>query len=263
MDRNSEKARIQKNSFLSRNNTGVYVPTAKYHPATKDYVDDAIGGGTATPTFDSLTVTNDTTTGSLKVGAVGAGNYLNIDTSGTLTLLGAATTYRDLQFEVSAGRVPAANFPAYETFTTNTRAYSFAVNDYIDLKEAEIPHDWKLASVGAVHMHVTTKAANATGSNRFAKFTVYIAYANTTGVWTETSLTAELTIPTGTAVLTKFYLDLGNLDLTGYGLETYIKPRIKRIAATGGTEYTGSIFINQTGLHYIVDSLGSNTETTK
>lgn len=172
-------------------------------------------------------------------------------------------TFIDLQFSIGSGRIPAANFPTWEAFTTNTSEYSFAVNDYIDLSSNEVFHSWLQGSVLNWHMHPTTKAANTTGSDRFAKFILYVAYADVNEVWTETSLPAELTIPTGTAALTHLILDLGDLAFTNQKIGCQIKLRIKRIAATGGTEYSGNIFINQIGAHLKQDSTGSKKEYSK
>ena len=127
----------------------------------------------------------------------------------------------------------------------------------------EIKHSWKEGTAANVHVHVTNKTAQATGANRYAKFTVYVAYADTDEVWVETDLTAELTIPTGTSTLTNFYLDIGDIALTNYLVGAQIKCTVKRIAATGGTEYADSTFITQVGMHLEEDTVGSKTELVK
>ena len=206
---------------------------------------------TASPTFAGFT----------KIGT--ATDYTEIESDGTIKFNGAATVWDDLQFTISDAKVPASNFPTWETFTTNTKEYSFAVDDYIDTKANETSHAWKLGTSGHVHLHVTTKAANSTGSNRYAKFTVYLGYCDTNETWQETSFTAEVTIPDGTSALQMFYLDMGNLTFTNYVLESEIKMRVSRIDATGGTEYAGNIFLTQAGIHFEHDTIGSRAETTK
>ena len=200
-------------------------------------------------------------TGSTFIG--GAANYSKFEGNGFLEFDGDARAYDDLQFPISNAKVPASNFPNWETFTTNTKEYSFAVDDYIDTQANELPHWWEEGTTGHVHLHITTKAANATGADRFAKFTVWVGYSDVDEVWVETSFTAEYTIPTGTLALTHLYLDMGNLTLTNYLIGAEVKCRIKRIAATGGTEYTGNIFITQTGIHLEKDTVGSRTELVK
>ena len=218
----------------------------------------------ATPASQSLRI-NGEILGSdgAKIGDGGTTDYTEIEADGTIKFNGAATVWEDLQFTISDAKVPAANFPTWETFTTNTKEYSFAVDDYIDTKANETSHAWKLGTSGHVHLHITTKAANSTGSNRYAKFTIYLSYCDTGETWQETSLTAELTIPNGTSALQMFYLDMGDLTLTNYVLESEIKMRVSRITATGGTEYAGNIFLTQAGIHFEHDTIGSRQETTK
>lgn len=190
-------------------------------------------------------------------------NYTEFEADGTLKMVGDATVFEDLQFPISNAKVPAANAPTWETFTTNTNEYGFAVDDFIDTQANELPHSWKQGGTGHIHMHITTKAANDTGSARFAKFTVLVAYCDTGETWQESSFTAELTIPDGTLALEQFYLDLGNLTLTNYVIEAQVRCRVTRIDATGGTEYSGNIFITQVGIHLENDTIGSRAENTK
>ena len=197
------------------------------------------------------------------IGDVDGSDYAKIEADGTLEMNGAAMVFNDLQFAISNAKVPAANAPTWETFTANTSEYGFSVNDYIDTQANETPHSWKLGEAGHVHVHIATKAANSTGANRFAKFTVLVAYADIGETWQESSFTAELTIPDGTAALEQFYLNMGDLTLTGFVEEAEIRCRITRIAATGGVEYAGNIFITQVGIHLEEDTIGSRTELNK
>lgn len=191
------------------------------------------------------------------------GNYSEFENDGTLFFSGEATFWDDIQFPVSGAKVPAANFPDWATFTTNTSEFKFDVNDYIDLGANETPHWWKVGSTVYPHLHLALDGANATGSNRFAKFTLFIAYADVNEVWTETSLTAELTIPTGSADRKHVKLALGAFPLTNNLFGTQIKLSVKRIPATGGTEYPNHVFITQVGIHAEGDTIGSRLETSK
>jgi len=173
------------------------------------------------------------------------------------------TVFEDLQFTIHTGKVPASNFPTWETFTTNTGAYAFSVDDYINCESNEIFHCWKEASTGNLHLHFSIKTIQNTGANRFAKFTIWLTMADTNGVFTETSYTAEYTIPTATAALTHLYLDMGDIDLSTYKIGAQIVPRVKRIAATGGTEYADDVYIHQVGIHLEKDTMGSRNELTK
>jgi len=193
---------------------------------------------------------------------MGSAGDLTITSPAAHTTYFSPTVYDDLQFQVSYAKVPAANYPTWEAFTTNTSEYAFSVDDYIDTAVNELPHCWKQGTAGHAHIHITTKAVPA--EEQKAQFTVTFAYADTNEVWVEAPLTAELTIPISTTALTNFYLDLGNLTLTNYLIGTQIRCRIKRVAkSAGGTEYVGDIFITQVGIHLEKDTLGSRQELIK
>lgn len=171
--------------------------------------------------------------------------------------------YDDIQFPTSGGRVPAANTPSFETFTSNTNAFSFAVNDYIDLSTQEPPHSWKEGENFSFHCHIYLKAAQNSGANRFVKFQIFVSSANYNGITLEENFSAELTIPTGSASLTGFFLLLGSLNMSDKKLGSQITVRLKRIPSTGGTEYSGNIFVTQVGAHFLQNTLGSLRESSK
>ena len=183
--------------------------------------------------------------------------------NGFFRMEGAQVVWEDIQFPIGSGKLSAVNDPSWDTLTTNTSEYSFDVNDYIDLSSNELIHSWEEGTDGNFHVHISIPDANASGADRFAQFTLYIAYVNAAGIWTETSLTEEKTIPDGSSALENFYLDLGNVSFAGLHIGTQVKCMIKRIAATGGTEYGSNVFIHQIGCHITNDSLGSSTESAK
>lgn len=185
------------------------------------------------------------------------------EADGTLVFENDAIVYNDLQFSVSQGKIPTSNNPTWAALTTNTGEWGFGVDEYIDLESNELPHSWAEGTVGDFHLHLSVPNANSSGSSQYIKATCYIAYVNASGVWTETSLTAEKEIPTGTVALQNFYLDLGDVSFAGLTIGTQVKCRIKRIAATTGTEYPSDAFFHQVGTHLENDTVGSRTETAK
>jgi hypothetical protein len=184
-----------------------------------------------------------------------------LDRSSTIDIGDVGDGYDEIQFTSSAGKTPAANFPTWELMTTTCSEYAFSVNDHIDAPTNEIPHWWLLASNGDAHIHFSTKAAQSSGSNRYAKFSVQFAIAAINGAWVEpAALVKEYTIPTGTAAKTHLYLDLGDIDLSAYHFGDKIKCDIKRIAATSGTEYADDVYIHDVGVHLYRNRFGSPTE---
>ncbi len=187
---------------------------------------------------------------------------LTITTGAAKTIILATSVFEDLQFPVATGKVtPASGEPSWETFTTNTKEFAFDVNDYIDLQANELFHHWKEGTDGHLHIHYTIKTAQSTGANRFVKFSVWVAYSDKDEVWVEQAvLSFEDTVPTGSSALQAFYLDMGNATLTNYLRGGQVKVRVKRIAATGGTEYADDVFITQVGMHLEVNKIGSVVE---
>jgi len=168
----------------------------------------------------------------------------------------------DVQWSIVGGKVPSGISPSFEVFTPNTKEFGFGVNDYLDLGANECPHSWQEQKDIELHMHITTKIA-VVASPRYAKFEVFMAKCVDRNQWEEDTFTAELTIPAGTDALVMFYLEMGQIDMSGYYLGSELKPRVRRIAATGGTDYTGNIFITQLGGHFLSDAFGSQTEIIK
>lgn len=186
-------------------------------------------------------------------------NFTGFEDDGTMVAKGDATAWEDLQFSVSSGKVPAANFPTFEAFTTNTQEYAFSVNDFIYLASNEPPHAHEANTTASLHLHVAPKTANSSGSSQYAKFQLDIAfvYGDGVNVWDERQSIGELEIPNGTPAKTGYIFNVGTFDLTNFGVGGQMKPTLKRIAATGGTEYADDVFITQLGMHYKVDMLGS------
>ncbi len=187
---------------------------------------------------------------------------LTITTGAAKTLILGTSVYNDLQFPVATGKVtPASGEPSWETFTANTKEFAFDINDYIDLQANELLHNWKEGTDGHLHIHYTLKTAQSTGADRFVKFSIWVAYSDKDEVWVEQAvLSFEDTVPTGSLALQAFYLDMGNATLTNYLRGGQVKVRVKRIAATGGTEYADDVYITQVGMHLEMNKIGSVVE---
>jgi hypothetical protein len=191
-----------------------------------------------------------------------AASDLQIDCGTDKTLVLDESVWEDIQFPVEAGKVPAANYPTYENFTSaNIEAFAFSVDDKIQLSSNEPPHGWSEGTVGSAHVHFALKSAQSTGEDRFVKLELIFAYADYNGVWTEqAAMTQEETIPTGSAQWKSFLTTFGTtVTLTGLHIGSQIKCRVRRIAATGGTEYADDVYISQVGVHVEKVRIGSRT----
>lgn len=172
--------------------------------------------------------------------------------------------YDDLNFAVASGKTGGANMPTWSTFTTNTGAYTFAVNDYIDLGTVELPHSAIEGDTVEFHVHWANQGIDA--SDRAVKYQLFITYAYPDGgshqFSTETSLSAETNIPANTPDKSAFYTSLGVIVDSNMKIGTQIKTRLKRITSTG-TAPSGNPFVGQVGIHYKVNSIGSRKRSLK
>lgn len=209
-----------------------------------------------------MSIDYDGTNGNIKTDLVAASD-LHIDCGTDKTIVLDESVWEDIQFAIGDGRVGVANFPDWDDFTTDTKEYKFAVDDYIDLGANEMAHWWKEGTAVYPHLHITTDGANTSGSSQWVKFTVYIAYADTNEVWTETSMDIEKEIVNGTADMKHLLATNSSLALTNNLIGTQVKIRVKRIAATSGTEYPNHIFVTQVGFHAELDTMGSRTISSK
>jgi len=173
--------------------------------------------------------------------------------------------YDDINVAIASGTQPASNAPTWTAFTANTNSYTFAIDDYKDMATIEIPHSYKEGTNLEVHLHLATNGLN-NATARKVKYTVFFTYGipdNGANVFTvESSLTAELTIPANQADKSVYYLSLGTITGTSIKIGTQLKMRIKRIAGTG-TEPINNPFLEQVGVHFQVDTIGSRTISAK
>lgn len=267
--------------FVCRNGYVRNLNTSSWEAGTCLYLDTVDGGLTDTPPADGnskilmgMVMQQHLTQGIICVkvhdekyrfGDVENGHYSFFDTKGVNIALNDSRLYEDIQFSISSGKVPATNFPTYETLTAGTRAFSFDVNDYIDLETNEPFHGTDFTTTADFHAHLTTKTANTSGSSQFCKVQLVLGYCKPNSTWQELTVTGEIEIPDGTPALYKQIVSVNSssLDLSLVGLGGQITPVLRRIAATGGTEYADKMFITQVGLHVMRDQSGSRTVSSK
>lgn len=162
--------------------------------------------------------------------------------------------YNDLYIGLSGAKVPAANTPTFSPFTTNTKLYTFAVDDYIDLSSVEMLHGWKEGTPIEFHIHWVTNGLDATDCG--VKWQIFYTMGELSAYSAEASASAETIIPAATADKTGFFTDIVTIPMTGYTIGTNIVMRLKRIAATA-TAPAANPFASMVGIHYQIESIGS------
>lgn len=199
-----------------------------------------------------------------RFGTVSGGNYTEFESDGTVKLVGDASVYDDIFVGLASAKLPQVNVPTWTAFTTNTNAYTFAIDDYIDLPTIEVKHDYKEGTDLEVHLHIATNGVDTT--NRYVKFIVYYTYAipfsaNVQFV-TEQNISNELLIPANTLDKTSLYLQLGTIAGTTLKIGTQLKIRLKRITSVGAAP-TANPFVGMLGIHYQKDTMGSRQINSK
>lgn len=200
------------------------------------------------------------------IGDQDGGNYAEFETDGTLEFVGTATVWNDLITPFDSARVPAANAPTWASFQGNLNAYTFAINDYLEIT-VEVLHDYLEGSDLEIHVHWVTNGSDI--NDRAVNWEVEYTLANSDlsdGIGdafpATTTDSAEWTIPAATPDLTHMYTLVEVVDGTGVNIGAIIKARVRRIAAVG-TDPTSDPFGLNLGIHYEIDTVGSRTLSTK
>lgn len=181
------------------------------------------------------------------------------EADGTLVFEGAATVFLDVMFPMAPPKTTGAGNPTLVTYNSNMRGYSFAVNDAHDFDPQEINHNAKIGATATWHVHLLSRASD--GSDRTVKYQVEYAVEPITGALpAPTVISAELTIPAGTAVNTPQRLNIGTFVVPTIAKIVYA--RMVRIASSGTEPSVDPVF-SALHFHYELDTVGSREILTK
>lgn len=227
----------------------------------KNYFSGNVGIGTTAPGY-GLDVFK-----TVRIG--GATTFSSFESDGTYVMTEGATVFDDIQFNISNGKVPAANAPSWSTFNTDFSEYSFAVNDYIDLGAQEFLHSWKEGTPVELHIHWATGSGNYVNGDK-VNWQIQYTWANmaTSQPFTAFSATAtssaETAFTTTVSPFSHVYTSVVSFTPTGGKIGAELKVRLKRIAKTaGGTDPGSNPFGLQVGIHFEKDTIGSRTGSAK
>ena len=213
-----------------------------------------VGIGTTSPTY-KLDVNGSTRFGS-------STDYATFSSGGTLTLVGAATVFDDIQspsidlLQTGSG--------VSKNLTENTVQFTQTSNlsDYM-LTSVQLPHSWKIGSTVYPHLHweqTTSSIPNLLIQYRWQ----HQGLAKTTA-WTNYPIKVNaFTYTTGT--LNQITHDTGLVPPTGATLSDIIEFRILRDTTNASGQFTGSdpvgatISVTSFDCHIEKSSLGSDNE---
>lgn len=172
---------------------------------------------------------------------------------------GDGICYEDLKIGSSlrAGANPTPSF-AQITGLGNVYLYKFGalVSDNL-YATIQLPHNWKQGTDITPHLHWTTEDSNAGNIVWILEYT----WANYLGNFGTTTV-VEVTSANGTAYrhnMTNF----GTISGSGKTISSILMIRLSRNGAAAADTYTSTAALLDFDIHYEVDSLGSDTITTK
>lgn len=196
-----------------------------------------------------------------KSGATNIGgptNYISVAQGGHVTLNGTATVFDDLNFDPSSSGGPAATLPDYVTINNVVHREFTSANNQLCGDGEELPHSYKLSSTIFPHIHVFLKSGESAGTTGVT-FTFYWELRQTTGT---TSGSVTLSATTAQLGTTAGANKLDIYDSTGFAGPAELGGQLTvKIARTAGD--AGDIVVTTYGVHYEMDSIGSNAITSK
>lgn len=222
---------------------------------------------------DTLRVTVDNV-GITELGTPGL-NYTKITSDGSLSYVGEATRWEDLQVPVSSVKIKKSlvSEPDWDLFIGNTTLLWFEAGKSEDVVfTVQMPHKWKEGTVIMPHVHWTTGkngSGTAPGTKR-VKWGFEYYWANVGDVFpTNTAIIYSNTVATpneGSIALREHVITpLGSIVGTGnHNLSSMIVCRLFRVNDEGEADfYDDWAGLLEIDFHYQVDSDGSNDEYIK
>lgn len=201
---------------------------------------------------------------SLKIGDVSGGNYLDIDTDGTVSTLGTSTTWDDIQTSLNGRRLYSASGSVdYDylnggiLFDDNGGTADGDINDFVTWS-IQYPHKAKTDGTFNCHVHWVQDSTRAIVWE--LAYRVQDNGSATATTWTtvqSTPVTDELFTYTSGSL--NQITELAQIDMSTHSLSAVVQCRLSRVDTTGGTVVL-STFVDA---HYEADTLGSDEEYTK
>ncbi len=207
-----------------------------------------------------------TKTFTASIGNVAAGNYLEVESDGTIVFKGDATVYDDLQVGTSEAKRPAVNAPTWRTFNYGIGGgitfftLGFAINDYLEFK-IQSTHSTKLLSMIDSHIHWTIPSDSVGDKIQFQLDIIYANRLEDYAVIAGSPFSKEATLD-GTEAGKHNKLDIVEMPSVNTDISTIFICRLTRIAASSD-DYANEVYVDFNDSHIQKDTAGSRTEMVK
>jgi hypothetical protein len=188
--------------------------------------------------------------------------YLEINSSGTLTLKGDATVWDDLRFPAQALKLSGTKPPTWTAYqggqVLGFSDQSIAGNEESVSFVAQLPHAYKEGTTIYPHLHW------ASADTSLGNVVWKLSYS--WGNWTGTFPTATTTTMTVTKSTTLNYHSMNSFSPivgTGKEISSILICDLSRNSSSGADTYTASAYLVEADIHIEQDALGSIIELDK
>ncbi|NIQ10462.1 MAG: hypothetical protein GWO10_16320 [candidate division Zixibacteria bacterium] len=202
-----------------------------------------------------------THTTDLYIGDLSNGNYLYINSSGHLTLVGDATVWDDLRVPVYQTKLGGTKDPDFVKVlddgagSQGVFAYLFDKTTEEELYFAvQLPHAWKAGSSITPHVHWMPTDTD-TGS---VVWGIEYSWASINGTFGNTTLVTKTDAADGTADKHQMAV-FSAISGTGHTASSMIICRVYRKAADAADTYNADAALIEVDFHYEVDKIGDNS----
>jgi hypothetical protein len=211
-----------------------------------------------------------------KWGDLTNGNTVDIDADGHLTLAGDATVWEDLRYPASSIGLRGNTDPDWVQLADDgSRSTGVYVLGFDDTTEEEVycavqlPHEWKEGSNIYAHVHWTPPSGTAS-LTKGVRWGLEYTWANigvvdgsgTPATFGNTSIIYVTDSDTFTADEHRM-INFAAIDATGKTFSSMLICRLFRDAASSSDDYADDALLLEFDIHYEIDSLGSNTRSSK
>lgn len=205
----------------------------------------------------------DTSTGDYMPVKIGDGtNNTVIAGNGHLTFEGTATCFDDLNIPGLAIRTAGVNEPTLSAFGSSTKIYTFSGTTMNEcFFTVQLPHGYKEGSDIEPHIHWCPMTSPASTLN--VRWGLDYQWQNRAAVYSATDTSILVTAATGTTGYTHIVSSFGAISGAGKTISSILVCRLYRLPADAADTYTNAAGLLSFDFHYEIDSIGSNTATTK
>jgi len=204
-----------------------------------------------------------------RVGNVGGGNYMEVESDGTVEFVGNATVWDDLRIVPGAFDFAGSSDPTLSTWQpggvgTTFRIYEFNTNDEVFFT-CQIPHTYKLGTDLMAHIHWTPRDRGVIESAKTVAWKLDYSIADINEVFPSSS-TLDLT---DTCSGTDDYHEMtSSVTLDGSSLSGVSAMIVCRLYRDGGDTWANNgagelPVLLEFDFHYQIDTVGSRQELSK